>query len=149
MKVILLEDVKGLGKKGDITNAKDGYARNYLFPKNLALEATKKNLEVNQKEKAEIEKQKQKEISEAQNLANLFNNMVLEIEAKSAEDGKLYGSITSKDIALALKNQKKIEVDKRKIQLDEPIRNVGKLDIKIKTLAGVYGELTVKVIPSK
>ena len=147
MKVILIEDVKSLGKKGEIVNAKDGYARNYLFPNKLAIEANKSNIEQNKREKAEIEKQKAREIEQAKKLAENINNMTLEIRAKSADDGKLYGSITSKDIALHLKNEKDLEVDKRKIQLEEPIRNIGIIQVKIKIIAGIHGELTIKVNP--
>lgn len=149
MKVILIEDVKSLGKKGDIVNAKDGYARNYLFPGKLAIEANKANLEQNKREKAEMQEQKEKEIEQAKKLAENINNMTVEIKAKASEDGKLYGSITSKDIATHLKNEENLEVDKRKIQLDEPIRNIGTIHVKIKILAGIYGELTIKVNPQQ
>lgn len=145
MKVILLNDVKGMGKKGDVANAKDGYARNYLFPKNLAIEATKENLRKNEEEKKEIEAALQKEIADAKELAATLDTTVLNMKEKASEDGRLFGSITSKNIAEALKEKFGYDVDKRKILLSEPIRHIGKFTVTIKTHAGVTGDLTVVV----
>lgn len=145
MKVILLSDVKGMGKKGDVVNAKDGYARNYLFPKNLALEATKENLKKNEQEKKEIEAALLKELEEAKELAAALDSTVLEMSEKASEDGRLFGSITSKNLAEALKEKYSFDVDKRKILLDEPIRHIGTFTVTIKTHAGVTGDLTVIV----
>ncbi|QSX07563.1 50S ribosomal protein L9 [Alkalibacter rhizosphaerae] len=145
MKVILLQDVKSMGKKGDVVNAKDGYARNFLFPKGLALEATKENLKKNEEERKEVEAALQKELDEAKALAATLDSTVLKMKEKAAEDGRLYGSITSKDLAEALKEQFGYDVDKRKILLSEPIRHIGKFTVSIKTYAGVTGDLTVLV----
>lgn len=147
MKVILIADVKGLGKQGDIVNAKDGYARNYLLPKNLAVKASAENIRKNQEDNEKKEMQKEKAIKSAEELAQKINKTTLLIKAKAAEDGKLYGSITSKDICTALKENENIEVDKRKIDLQEPIRNIGNIDVKIKLHSGIFGELTIKVEP--
>jgi large subunit ribosomal protein L9 len=147
MKVILLEDVNGMGKKGDLVNAKDGYARNFLFPKNLALEATKENLKKNEERKKEMEIARHRELEEAKTIAARIQKTVLFIKEKASEDGRLYGSITSKDLAEALKSQAGIEVDKRKILLSEPIRHIGKFTVSIKTHAGVTGDMTVNVDP--
>ncbi|MPW25296.1 50S ribosomal protein L9 [Alkalibaculum sp. M08DMB] len=147
MKVILSEDVKGLGKKGELVKAKDGYARNFLFPKGLAIEATNTNLKRNEEENKAKLVQKQKETEQAKLLAEKISNTTLTIQAKAAEDGKLYGSITSKDIYNSLKTTQGIEVDKRKINLDEPIRNIGSVEVTIKIQPNIFGELKIKVIP--
>ncbi|MFZ7133486.1 MAG: 50S ribosomal protein L9 [Eubacteriales bacterium] len=147
MKVILIEDVKGLGKKDDVVKAKDGYARNFLFPQKLAIEASKVNIEKNIKEKAMMEKQKQLALDQSKALAEKISDTVLEIDAKASEDGKLFGSITSKDIATHLKEKKSIEIDKRKILLDEPIRQIGNIQVRVKINPGIFGELTIKVNP--
>ncbi|RBP62087.1 LSU ribosomal protein L9P [Alkalibaculum bacchi] len=145
MKVILLEDVNGLGKKGEIVNAKDGYVRNFLFPKNLAIEATKDNIKKNEEMQKEKEAQKKKEIEEAKVLAEKISNTTLTMKSKASEEGKLFGSITSKDIAMALRDMEKIEIDKRKIELAEPIRNIGHIEVKIKILPQIYGNLNIDV----
>lgn len=147
MKVILLDDVKGLGKKGEIVKAKDGYVRNYLFPNHLALEANKANLKKNEEESKAKEAQKQKEMEEAKAMAEKISNTILTIKSKATPDGKLFGSITSKDICIALKENENIDVDKRRILLDDPIRNVGNIDVKIKVQSGIFGELKVKIEP--
>lgn len=145
MKVILLEDVKGLGKKGEIVKAKDGYVRNFLFPKNLALEASSANLKKNEDENKAKIAQLQKITEEAKALAEKISTTTVTIRAKAASDGKLFGSITSKDICNALKENEKIDVDKRKILLEEPIRNIGTIEVKIKVQPGIFGDLKVKV----
>ena len=147
MKVILITDVKGLGKQGDIVNAKDGYARNYLLPKNLAVKASAENIKKNKEDNEKKEMEREKEIKSAEELAKRINKTTLLIKAKAAEDGKLYGSITSKDICTALKENENIEVDKRKIELQEPIRNIGNIDVKIKLHSGIFGELNIKIEP--
>lgn len=145
MKVILLEDVSGLGKKGEVVKAKDGYVRNFLFPKNLAIEATKENIKRNEEIQKEQEAQKEKEIEEAKILAEKISNTTLTMKSKASEDGKLFGSITSKDIAIALKDMENIEIDKRKIELAEPVRNIGNIEVKVKIMAQIYGNLNIKV----
>ncbi|MFZ7119724.1 MAG: 50S ribosomal protein L9 [Eubacteriaceae bacterium] len=146
MKIILLKDVKGLGVKGDVVKAKDGYTRNYLFPKGLAIEANSTNIKKNEEEKKQKELLKQKELDEAQKLAEVIDNTVLEIKENVSEEGKLFGSITSKDISKLLKEKHSIEVDKRKILLDKPIRSVCNITVKIKTYAGIFGELKISII---
>lgn len=145
MKVILLEDVNGLGKKGEIVNAKDGYVRNLLFPKNLAIQANNANLKKNEDENNAKQAQKQKATEDAKILAERISNTTLMIKAKAADDGKLFGSITSKDICIALKNSENIDVDKRKILLEQPIRNIGNIEVKIKIQPGISGELKIKI----
>lgn len=140
MKVILLKDVKNLGKKGDIVNASDGYARNFLFPKKLAEEANNNNMyELNQKKEAERRKKLQ-EIEEAQKIAAALKGKEVKLTVKSGENGKLFGSITSKDVADALNLQYKLSIDKKKVVVDT-IRQVGSYDAEIK----IYPEISAKV----
>ena len=134
MKVILNADVKGQGKKGQIVTVSDGYARNFLFPKNLAKEATADNLNA-----AKI-----KEAADAARIAR-EKAAVAEITAKAGSNGRLFGSITTADIADALKKQHKIEIDRHKIVLDENIKQFGTYEVKVKLYAEVSGKLKVSV----
>ena len=146
MKVILLQDIKGVGKKEQIINANDGYARNYLFPKKLAVEANAGNLG-NLKAKQESNQyRKDVEKEEATKLANKIKDLALVIKVKAGENGKIFGGVTSKEIAENLKKQYQIEVDKKKIILAETIKNLGILTIEIKLYEGVTGKLKVQII---
>lgn len=145
MKVILLSDIKGVGKKDQIINANDGYARNYLFPKKLAVEATTGNLG-NLKAKQEsnqYRKDVQKE--EAIKLANKLKEMTLTIKVKAGENGKIFGGVTAKEIAENLKTQYNIEIDKKKINLSETIKTLGSQVVDIKLYEGVIGKIKVEV----
>jgi len=145
MKVILLSDIKGVGKKDQIINANDGYARNYLFPKKLAVEATAGNLG-NLKAKQEsnqYRKDVQKE--EAIKLVAKLKEMTLEIKVKAGENGKIFGGVTAKEIAENLKAQYQIEIDKKKINLSETIKTLGAITVDIKLYEGVIGKLKVQV----
>lgn len=146
MKVILLEDVKKLGKKGDLVNVADGYARNYLFPRNLAQEATAGGIKQLKQEKAALENKKRKEIEQAKELAAKLSETIVTLKVKSGEQGKLFGSVTSKDISVALKEQQNIEVDRRKIELLEPIKSLGSYEIDIKLAPEVDTKLSVKIV---
>ena len=146
MKVILLEDVKKLGKKGDLANVADGYARNYLFPRNLAEEATAGGIKQLKQEKAALENKKKKEMGLAQEIAGKLSKATVTLKVKSGDQGKLFGSVTSKDISEALKEQQKIEVDRRKIELSEPIKSLGAYEVDIKLAPDVEAKLTVKII---
>ena len=146
MKVILLQDIKGVGKKDQIINANDGYARNYLFPKKLAVEANAGNLG-NLKAKQESNQyRKDVEKEEATKLANKIKDLTLVIKVKAGENGKIFGGVTSKEIAENLKKQYQIEVDKKKIILTETIKNLGMLTVEIKLYEGVIGKLNVQII---
>lgn len=141
MKVVLLQDVKSLGKKDEIVNVSDGYARNYLFPKNLAAEATSGKLnEISEKKKA-LANKKKKEQEEAKALAEKLNNKEVILKTKAGANGKLFGSITNKDIADMIKSQYKIEVDKKKVVLDDAIKTLGSHLVEIK----IYPEITAKI----
>lgn len=145
MKVILLQDVKGLGEKGEVANAKDGYARNFLFPRGLAVEATEGNLKTLKKQKTSQKLKEQQEIDEAKDLAAKLEESPIEITAKAGEGGKLFGSVTSKDLAEALEKQHKIKIDKRKIVLPEPIKELGIRDVEVKLHTGAAGKLRINI----
>lgn len=146
MKIILLKDVKKHGKKGDIVNVSDGYARNYLIPQGLGIEATKSSEnELKLKKKAE-DKRKQEELNLADQLKEKIEEKVVIINVKAGEGGKLFGSVTSKEIALEVKKQLKINLDKKKIQLEEPIKTLGSQSVQIKLHPKVTAQLTVKVL---
>lgn len=146
MKVILLSDIKGVGRKDQIINANDGYARNYLFPKKLAVEATVGNLG-NLKAKQESDQyRKDMQKEEAINLANRIKEINLEIKVKAGENGKIFGGVTAKEISENLKSQHNIEIDKKKINLSETIKVIGTKTVDIKLYEGVIGKLKVKVI---
>lgn len=146
MKVILLEDVKKLGKKGDLVDVSDGYARNFLFPRNLAKEATEGSLKQLKQEKDALAKKKQKELEQAKELAKVLSNTTVTLKVKAGEQGKLFGSVTSKDISEALKQQYNLEVDRRKIELQEPIKSVGSYKVDIKLAPEVDAKLSVKIV---
>lgn len=145
MKVILLEDVKGLGKKGDVVNAKDGYARNFLLPKGLAKEATEGNVKILQEQKTAKKKKKEAELQQAESLAEKLSKLTVEIESTAGENGKLFGSITTKDIAQALQSQHKIKIDRRKIEMDNNIKDLGITEVKAKVYANVTATFKVHV----
>ena len=145
MKVVLLQDVKGQGKKDDLINVSDGYARNFLFPKKLAVEADAKVLnDIKNKEAAKqrrIELEKQAALGTAEKLAGTL----VKIKVKEGADGKFYGSVTTKDIAEALKEQCGIEVDKRKVVLGENIKGYGTYTVDVKLYPEISGKLNVLV----
>ncbi|MBD9219582.1 50S ribosomal protein L9 [Anaerotignum sp. MSJ-24] len=145
MKLILLEDVKSVGKKGDIVNKNDGYALNYLIPKKLAVEATKANMnDLELKKKAE-EKRKKEELEEAKKIAEQLNDKVVKVSVKAGENGKVFGSVTNKEIADALAKQTGMDIDKKKISFDAPIKMVGRRIVKIKLHPQVTVELAVEI----
>ena len=145
MIVILLKDVKGTGKAGDIVKVSDGYARNMLLPKGYATEATDGNIRNLEKQKAIAAEKKAEEKAAAQQTAEKIGALSVEIKTKAGEGGKIFGSITSKDIADALKDQHKITVDKKKIQLDSPIKQTGEMTVEIKLYTEVNAKLKVIV----
>lgn len=146
MKVILLEDVKKLGKKGDLVDVADGYARNYLLPRKLANEATKGGIKQLKQKKAALERKQQEQAEQAQQMAEKLSRLSVEIKVKAGEQGKLFGSVTSKDISDMLKKQHKLNVDRRKIIIAEPIKSLGNYEVNIKLAPEVETKLTVKII---
>ncbi|MCR4430309.1 MAG: 50S ribosomal protein L9 [Tepidanaerobacteraceae bacterium] len=146
MKVIMLSDVKDVGKKGEIINVAEGYARNYLFPRRLAMEATESSMKQLEQEKRAQEKKKQKEKQNAIKQAEMLSKTHLTLKVKAGEHGKLFGSITSKDISDALKSQYNIDIDKRKIELSNPIKSLGDYEAAIKLAPEVETKIHFKII---
>ncbi len=149
MKVILLQDVKGVGKKDEIINANDGYAKNFLFPKNLAVPADKNNLnKVGNIKKIEEEK-KQQEYEEALELSKKIESSPLNLSMKLGNNGKLFGAVTSKELATALKDKSSISIDKKKIVLSEPIKHLGTQEVSVKIHPKVTAKLKVVITEQK
>ena len=145
MIVILNKDVKGTGKAGDVVKVSDGYARNMLIPKGLATEATQGNIRHLEKQKAIAAEKKAEEKAAAKKQAEKIGKLTVTLKTKAGDGGKIFGSITSKDIAEGLKSQHGIEVDKKKIQLSSPIKQTGEMSVDIKLYSEVSAELKVKV----
>lgn len=145
MVVILLKDVKGTGKAGDVVKVSDGYARNMLIPKGLAKEATQGNVRNLEKQKAIAEKKRAEEKAAAQKKAEELEKITLIVKSKGGENGKLFGSVTSMDIAKALQEQEGITIDKKKIDIPGPIKQAGKSQAVIKLYQDVSAKITVDV----
>ncbi len=146
LKVILTQDVKGQGKKGQMIEVSDGYGRNYLLPRGLAQEATKSNINVMEGKAASAEFHRQKELEEAQALAEKMKEITVVLKAKAGANGKLFGSITSMDVAEALKFQHHIKIDKKKFDLKDGIKTLGVKEVDIKIYTGVSAKLKVEVV---
>lgn len=145
MKVILMQDVRGKGKRGQMIEVSDGYARNFLLPRKLAQEATADNINTMRMNDKATQERQQKEREQAVAIANRMREMTVVVTAKGGGAGKLFGSVTSAEIAEALSEQQKIDLDKRKIVLDEPIKIAGTYKVRCKLGYEVTGELTVEV----
>lgn len=146
MKVILKADIKGVGKKNQILEASDGYARNYLFPKNLAVEANTENLSKLQAKKDSNQFKKDMEKEEAKKIAEKMSRITVRINVKAGENGKIFGGVSAKEIAENLEKQHKIKIDKKKIELKETIKVLGMQTVEIRLFEGVIGKLKVDVI---
>ena len=146
MKVILTQDIKGVGKKDEIINANDGYARNYLFPKKLAVEADAKNMSLlkGRKDSANFKKEKEKE--KAIEIKEKMQGIMPKIKVKVGEKGKVFGSITAREISMELKNKYNIDIDKKKINLKDPIKAIGTFTIDVKLYEGIIGKLKINII---
>lgn len=145
MEVILLQDVKSLGKKGEVVKVNDGYARNFILPKKLGVEKTDKAMHELKLQKAAEEKRQQEILEEAQALAKNIEAGSITLKIKAGEGGRTFGSVSTKEIAVALKEQLKLEVDKKKLQLADPIRNFGTYHVPVRLHPKVTAEITVKV----
>ncbi len=145
MEIILLEDVKSVGKKGELVSVSDGYARNFLLKKKLGMEATAKNKNDLKLQKANEEKRKQEMLEEAKRFAEELKDKSIEIKIKTGEGGRTFGSVSTKEIAEAAKKQLGMEIEKKKMQLDVPVKACGTYRVKIKLHPKVTGELIVKV----
>ncbi len=145
MDIILTQDVKALGKKGEIVKVSDGYARNFILPKKLGLEATKQNLyDLNMQKAAEAKKQLEI-LEEAKTLAKKLEELNIKVSIKAGEGGKTFGSVSTKEIAAAVKEQAGLDLDKKKLQLNEPIKNAGSYTVQAKLHPQVTADLKVKV----
>lgn len=145
MKVILQQDVKGQGKKGELINASDGYARNYLFPRGLAVEANKDNLNALKLKDDAARRRAEREREEAEALCAKLKEMQVKIYAKAGTGGRLFGSVTAKEIADALKAQHGVEIDRRKLLLDETIKTFGTYEVKVRMYPEIVGTMYVVV----
>ena len=146
MKVILLDNIKGVGKKDEIINAADGYARNYLIPKKLAVEANAENMAKlnNKKEAASYRKDLEKQ--NAEELAKKLKGILLKIKVKAGENGKIFGGVTAKEISDSLKGQYGLDIDKKKIELKETIKTLGEFNVSVKLFEGIIASLKIEVI---
>ena len=145
MKVILLQDVNSLGKKGDIVDVSEGYARNMILPKKLGVEANKKNLNDLKLQNQHADKVAQENLEAAQAMAKVIEDWVVETKIKTGEGGRTFGSVSSKEICAAVKAQYKETIDKKKIQMDEPIRSLGTYEVKVKLHPKVTATMRVHV----
>ena len=146
MKVILIDEIRGLGTRGDVVNVKDGYARNYLLPKNLAREATPGNLKSIEQERKKWALLAQKEKEQAAKAAEVVKGTKVVVQKRVGENGQLFGSVTANEIADAL-NAKGLEVDKRRIELAHPIKSLGTHDVEVRLHKDVFAQIQVEVIP--
>lgn len=145
MQVILTRDVKGQGKKGQMVNVSDGYARNFLLPKGYATEATKSNINDLKGKKESLEFKIKTETEEAQKISELMKEIQVNMKAKAGDNGKLFGSITSKDVADALTQQHHIKLDKKKFVMPDGIKTLGVTEVTVKLYTGITGVLKVNV----
>lgn len=145
MKIILLQDEKKLGKRGDIIEASEGYAKNYILPKKIGVEATAKNMNDLKLQKANQEKIAREQLDAAKVLAAELESKTVVVKIKAGEGGRTFGSVSSKEIAAALMEQHQVEIDKKKLQLPEALKNFGSYEVAVKLHPQVTGKLTVKV----
>ena len=145
MKVILKADIKGVGKKNEVINASDGYVRNFLFPKNLAVEANAENMSKLKAKQDSNAFKKSQEKEEAEKIAEKLSKILLKIKVKSGANGKIFGGVSAKDISENLEKQHKIKIDKKKIDLKETIKTLGMFSVDVKLYEGVLGKIKVDV----
>ena len=145
MEIILTQDVKALGKKGEIVKVSDGYARNFILPKKLGLEATKQNMYDLNMQKAAEEKRQKEILEEAKVLAKKIEELTIKVTVKAGEGGKTFGSVSTKEIAAAVKEQHGLDLDKKKFALNDPIKNAGSYTVPVKLHPQVTAEMKVKV----
>ena len=145
MKVVLLQDVRGQGKKGQLLNVSDGYARNYLLPRKLAAEATRDVLNAMEQHDEAVRRRAEEDLARAKLLAKDLEGITIRIQIKAGANGKLYGTVTAREIAEAMLAQKNIELDHRKIVLDEPIKNFGNYEVKLNIFPQLIGKFSLIV----
>lgn len=145
MKIILLKDYKNLGKAGEMVDAKDGYARNYLLPRNIAIEATSANVENWKEEQAKLQEEERLAFEGAQELKEKLESITLTLTAKGGETGKLFGSITNAEISKELLKEEKLSIDRKKIELKEPIKTAGLHEVPVRVYPEVVANLKVNI----
>jgi len=146
MKVILKENIKGVGKKDEVINASDGYARNFLLPRNLAVEATPENMQKLNSQNQAKQYKKDVEKEQAKEIAKKLETITVEIKVQAGENGKIFGSVSSKEVAESLEKQYKIAIDKKKIEIKEPIKVLGTRTIEARLFEGVIGKIKINVV---
>jgi len=146
MKVIMQKDVKTLGKKGSVVEVSEGYARNYLIKNKIAIEATSDNMNALKSQQGALMKRKERDCEEAKQLAEVMKKLVLKFNVKAGEGGRLFGSVTAKDIAEKLNKEYKIEVDKKKVMLDDAIKTAGITQVEVKLYEGVNTKIKVQIV---
>ena len=146
MKVILKQDIKGVGKKDEVINASDGYVRNFLFPKNLAVEANNENMAKLKAKQDSNQYKKDLEKENAKQIAKNFETITLKIEVKAGENGKIFGGVSAKEISENLEKQHNLKIDKKKIELKETIKTLGVHIVNVKLYEGIIGKLKVNVV---
>jgi len=145
MKVILTKEIKNLGKVGDIKEVADGYARNYLLPRGLAVEATNSNIKAGEEKKQRVQKHMDREMSEAEALRDKLDGKTVRVAARAGGGDKLFGAVTSREIAEVIHQEYKLDIDKKKIDLKEPIKHLGEYRVKLKIYPAVQAEIILVV----
>lgn len=145
MKVILLQDVKSLGKKGEIVNVSDGYAKNMILPKKLGVEATSKNLNDLKLQNQHADKVAKEQLEAAKQMAEDIKDKIVEVKIKAGEGGRTFGSVSTKEISAAIKQQWQMDIDKKKMVLNDPIKSLGTFEVPVKLHPKVTGTVRVKV----
>lgn len=145
MKVILLDNIKGVGKKDEVINASDGYARNFLLPRKLAVEANAENMSKLKNKQDSAKHKKNVEKENAEEIAKKLKDIILNIKVKAGDNGRIFGGVTSKEISECLKQQYKLDIDKKKIVVNETIKNLGVFNVQIKLFEGIVGNLKINV----
>ena len=146
MKVILQKDIKTLGRKGAVVEVSEGYARNYLIKNKIAVEATAENMNVLKSQQGALMKRKERDFEEAKQLAEVMKKITLKFTVKAGEGGRLFGSVTAKDIAEKLNDEHKIEVDKKKVMLDDALKVAGVTEVEVKLYEGVSTKIKVQIV---
>jgi len=146
MKVILKADIKGVGKKNEVINASDGYARNFLFPKNLAVEANAENMSKLKAQNEATQFRKDTEKEDAKKVSEKLTKIMVKVQVKAGENGKIFGGVSAKDISESLEKQHSIKIDKKKIDLKETIKTLGVHNVDVKLYEGVSGKIKIDVV---
>ncbi len=145
MKVILTKEIKNLGKEGDVKEVADGYARNYLLPRGLAVEATNTNIKAGEEKKQRVQKHKDREMADAEALRDKIDGKTVKVPARAGGGDKLFGAVTSREIAEFIHKEYKLDIDKKKIDLKDPIKHLGEYRVKLKIYPAVQAEIIVVV----